>query len=196
VDVSPDGKHVYVTGFNDDAVAVFSRNTATGALTFVEFQQDGVGGVDGLDGAAGVDISPDGKHVYVTGAGDDAVAVFSLPITSASGGGGSGGVCFIATAAYGSQMEPHVKILRKFRDNFLLNNSIGKAFVQLYYTYSPPIADFIAKHANLRAITRLSLLPVVGMSWVALKIGPVYSLALMFLLVSGLIGIVRFRKKS
>jgi DNA-binding beta-propeller fold protein YncE len=46
-------------------------------LTFVEFQQDGVDGVDGLGVAAGVDISPDGKHVYVTGAGDDAVAVFS-----------------------------------------------------------------------------------------------------------------------
>jgi hypothetical protein len=165
-------------------------------LTFFEFQQDGVGGVDGLDFAFGVDVSPDGKHVYVTGAGDDAVAVFSLPITSASGGVSSKGGCFIATATYGSQMEPHVKILRKFRDNFLLNNSIGKAFVQRYYTYSPPIADFIAKHANLRAITRLSLLPIVGVSWVALKIGPAYSMVLMLLLFSVLISIVGFRRKA
>jgi uncharacterized repeat protein (TIGR01451 family) len=75
--VTSDGKHVYVTGLNDNAVAVFSRNLSTGVLTFVEVKRDGVGGVDGLDGAAGVAISPDGAHVYVTGANDDAVATFS-----------------------------------------------------------------------------------------------------------------------
>jgi len=36
-------------------------------LTFVEFQQDGVAGVDGINGAFDVAVSPDGKHVYVTG---------------------------------------------------------------------------------------------------------------------------------
>jgi DNA-binding beta-propeller fold protein YncE len=77
VTVSPDGKHVYVPGFDDDAVAVFSRDATTGALTFVEFKQDGVGGVDGLNGAVFVAVSPDGKCVYVTGFNDNAVAVFS-----------------------------------------------------------------------------------------------------------------------
>ena len=38
----------YVTGNGDDAVAVFSRASSTGALTFVEVQKDGVNGVDGL----------------------------------------------------------------------------------------------------------------------------------------------------
>jgi 6-phosphogluconolactonase (cycloisomerase 2 family) len=80
--VSPDGAHVYVSGSalllsGEDAVAVFSRNGVTGALTFVEAQFDGVGGVDGLDGADAVAISPDGAHVYVAGEFDDAVAVFS-----------------------------------------------------------------------------------------------------------------------
>ncbi len=81
---TPDGAHVYVAGFNDDAVATFSRNPATGALSFVEFDQDGVGGVDGLDGAYGVTASLDGAHVYVTGQLDDAVATFSRdPATGA-----------------------------------------------------------------------------------------------------------------
>ena len=35
-----------------------------------------------------------------------------------SGGGGS---CFIFTATNGSQMDPHVKVLHKFIDRFLLN---------------------------------------------------------------------------
>ena len=74
--VSPDGKHVYIAGFSDDAVAVFSRNATTGRLTFVEFLKDGVGGVEGLDGAHSVTVSPDGKHVYVAGFWDNAVAVF------------------------------------------------------------------------------------------------------------------------
>ena len=53
VTASPDGKHLYSVDFEDDAVAVFSRNATTGILTFVEVQRDGVGGVDGLDSASG-----------------------------------------------------------------------------------------------------------------------------------------------
>jgi len=36
--------------------------------------------------------------------------------------------CFIATAAYGSPLEPHVSLLRNFRDHFLLSNTVGKSF--------------------------------------------------------------------
>ena len=78
VTVSPDGRYLYGAGPNDNAVAVFSRSSSTGALTFVEVQRDGVGGVDGLSSARSVTVSPDGNHLYATGAGDDAVAVFSV----------------------------------------------------------------------------------------------------------------------
>jgi endonuclease YncB( thermonuclease family) len=105
------------------------------------------------------------------------------------------GSCFIATAAYGSQMEPHVKILRDFRDQFLLGNTAGKIFLRLYYTYSPPMADFIKKHDRLRAMVRIILLPVVGVSWVALKLGPTSTMAITLLFVSGFIGLVWFRQK-
>ena len=76
LDISPDGKHVYITGSVDDALAVFARDVDTGKLTFIEVQQDGVDGVNGLDGAYGVAVSPDGEHVYVTGRIDKALVVF------------------------------------------------------------------------------------------------------------------------
>ena len=77
VTLSPDGAHVYVAGAGDDAVAVFSRDLGTGALTFVEVERDGVGGVDGIERASGVVVSPDATNVYVTGEHDNAIATFS-----------------------------------------------------------------------------------------------------------------------
>ncbi|MFK5895245.1 MAG: beta-propeller fold lactonase family protein [Pseudomonadota bacterium] len=82
VTISPDGRQLYVTGSVDDAVAVFNRNSTTGALTYLEAHKDGSNGVDGLDGANGVTISPDGKQLYVAGLVDDAVAVFNRNTTT------------------------------------------------------------------------------------------------------------------
>ena len=103
--------------------------------------------------------------------------------------------CFIATAAYGSLMEPHVKILRDFRDRFLLGNTLGDCFIRFYYTYSPPVADFIEEHDVLKSMVRISLLPVVGVSWVALKIASESTMALIFLFISCFVGLVLFRRK-
>ncbi len=104
--------------------------------------------------------------------------------------------CFIATAAYGSPIEPHINILHKFRDRFLRVNVIGKGFVRLYNTYSPPIADFISNHDSLRLIVRVILLPIVGLSRVALKIGLVSTMAFMLFFVIGIFGFVRVRRNS
>jgi hypothetical protein len=93
-------------------------------------------------------------------------------------------------------VEPHVKLLRDFRDRFLLHNSLGKGFVSLYYTYSPPVADFIAKHDSIRTIVRLGLLPLVGASWIALEIAPVVILAVVLFLGIGLIGLPALRRRK
>jgi len=82
---------------------------------------------------------------------------------------GGGGGCFIATAAYGSYQEPHVKVLREFRDRYLLTNAAGRAFVRFYYRHSPAIANLIAGNEALRAATRTALLPVYGLAWFLLK---------------------------
>lgn len=74
--VTPDGRHVYATGRDDDALVVFVRDATAETLTFVEALLDQVGGVFGLDGATAVTVSPDSRHVYATGRDDDALAVF------------------------------------------------------------------------------------------------------------------------
>ena len=80
------------------------------------------------------------------------------PPDGGDGISGGGGGCFIATAAYGSLMAPHVKILRELHDRFLLKNCLGKTLVDFYYKYLLPIADVIANHANLKGIVRTSSL--------------------------------------
>jgi len=116
------------------------------------------------------------------------ISATTPPPPSGDGDGDGGGGCFIATAAYGSPLEAQVDLLRKFRDRFLLTNPTGRSFVMLYYAFSPPAADFIAKHDSLRAVVRLALLPAVGVSWVAVHLGPIGSLTLLFLLI-GLIDV-------
>lgn len=69
--------------------------------------------------------------------------------------------CFIATAAWGSWLDPHVATLRDFRDRVLMPHAPGRAFVAFYYRHSPPVAAFIARHEALRAVTRILLAPLV-----------------------------------
>jgi hypothetical protein len=173
--------HWYEFLFDGETGAEIIDNVIT--LDFV----DGMRGDDDLT-ANGSIIDVGGPGVFVGPGGGD------IP-TTGGGGGGGGGSCFIATAAYGSLMEPHVKILREFRDQFLLANSFGKAFVKFYYKYSPPLADFIANHISLRTMVRLGLLPFIGVSWLALKIGPVSTMTLMLFFAFSLICLVKVRKK-
>jgi len=74
--LGPDEQNLYVTGAADDAIAVFSRNTTTGAIGFVEFEQNGTGGVTNMDNPYALAVSPDGRHVYVAARDSGAVVIF------------------------------------------------------------------------------------------------------------------------
>jgi len=69
--------------------------------------------------------------------------------------------CFIATAAYGSWLDPHVLSLRQFRDDYLLTNAAGTWFVEFYYRNSPPLADYIRERESLKLMVRALLTPLV-----------------------------------
>jgi hypothetical protein len=77
--------------------------------------------------------------------------------------------CFIATAAYGTSTAKELDTLRTFRDEVLLENTVGSQLVEWYYQTSPPVADFISEHQPLRTLVREVLVdPVV---WVVDAIG-------------------------
>lgn len=66
--------------------------------------------------------------------------------------------CFIATAAYGSELAPQIYLLNRFRDNVLLHSNTGRVFVKIYYWTSPPLARVIVRSKVLRLITRTLLI--------------------------------------
>jgi hypothetical protein len=138
-----------------------------GQSVTLEVKDGGYGDSDGL--ANGVIVDPGG--IAAAASGGDSYSV---------SGGNSG--CFIATAAFGSKFEKHVRLLRRFRDLYLMPFKIGRIFINAYYTYSPPLADFIAEHDTLRLMVRWSLIPLIGLSWMLLHLGTVPTLLFLILI--------------
>jgi len=93
------------------------------------------------------------------------------------------GWCFIATAAYGTPMAKEIQILREFRDEYLLTNTVGRALVDFYYRVSPPLAEFITEHPSLKPIVRAGLLPAIAMSTLVVNTSPAEKAAIIGLLV-------------
>jgi len=104
--------------------------------------------------------------------------------------------CFIATAAYGTYLDPQVQILRQFRDEYLLTNPVGERLVSLYYEYSPPVADFIDGHPDLKPVIRAALLPAVVISTVAVNTAYMSILAVIGLLGLGFIAFIILRRRK
>jgi len=77
-----------------------------------------------------------------------------------------GGGCLIATAAFGSELAPQVQFLREIRDNTVMSTSSGAAFMsgfnQLYYSFSPTIADMERENPMFQEAVRAFITPMVS----------------------------------
>ena len=77
-----------------------------------------------------------------------------------------GGGCLIATATYGSEMSQQVQHLRELRDNQLLQTESGTAFMgtfnDIYYSFSPTIADMEREHPMFKEAVKLAITPMIS----------------------------------
>ncbi|MCM8809427.1 MAG: hypothetical protein NC934_04555, partial [Candidatus Omnitrophica bacterium] len=106
------------------------------------------------------------------------VSVTNRDNDTTGGGGGdrdndtTGGVgvgCFIATACFGDYNHQVVKILRNFRDKYLITNKIGESFVRWYYLHSPRYAKIIENSSALKFTVRICLYPIAVIAYLILK---------------------------
>ena len=80
--------------------------------------------------------------------------------------GEEGGGCLIATAAYGTELAPQVQLLREIRDNTVMSTSSGAAFMtgfnQLYYSFSPTIADMERENPIFQETVKAFITPMMS----------------------------------
>jgi glucose/arabinose dehydrogenase len=111
-------------------------------------------------------------EIYAVGLGGTIDRLVNTSTDGGTGGGtsdqGGGGGCFIATAAYGSPLADEVRILRGFRDRYLLPNVPGRLAVAAYYKLSPSSAQWIAGHEFVRSSVRRALRPIVWWARISL----------------------------
>lgn len=86
--------------------------------------------------------------------------------TSETDSSNNGGGCLIATAAYGTELAPQVQFLREIRDSTVMSTSSGAAFMtgfnQLYYSFSPAIADMERENPMFQETVRAFITPMIS----------------------------------
>ena len=92
---------------------------------------------------------------------EDSIIKTSTETSTEEGGG-----CLIATATYGSELAPQVQQLRELRDNQLLQTESGTAFMStfndIYYTFSPTIADYERENPYFKEAVKLAITPMIS----------------------------------
>jgi len=156
--------HDLVTGSNDSQLDIAD---ATSAL--IEGLTNGVQykfAVVSLDEAANPSVFS--EPICVT---PEKTIDFSQ-IYSGAGGKGGGEYCFIATAAFGSYDHPVVRVLRDFRDRFLVELPGGRSAVAAYYAAGPSLAAVVADREGLRTAVADGLTVFSGTAIGLMSIGP------------------------
>jgi len=126
--------------------AKFHKNTEAGYLRIVAIQNNKIIDQRSITAQSG-DVTINGNCV------------------SSFAPGPEGGGCLIATATFGSELAPQVQQLRELRDNILLQTDSGSAFMngfnQIYYTFSPTIADLERENPVFREAIKLTITPLI-----------------------------------
>ena len=117
-------------------------------------------------------IALDSKNnVYVTDYNRNTILVYErIPLVIISQDKSSqtkeSGGCLIATATYGSELAPQVQQLRELRDNSLLQTESGTQFMgmfnDVYYSFSPIIADYERENPVFREMVKLAITPMIS----------------------------------
>jgi len=151
------GKEAYVT----DAVGIFQTNTGSFEVKFKETTISGPDKFYTFSYSNGVNDFDNQLSSFDESI--DSFKILSEPTeteTSIDEGGG----CLIATATFGSELAPQVQQLRELRDSTILSTKSGVAFMtgfnQLYYTFSPTIADFERENPIFKEIIKLTITPM------------------------------------
>ncbi len=181
------GGSVFVGDCNHGRIYMFKMNPERDGFVFASpGLQDGVADegdsmeeiivAEGLGCVTNIRTGPDG-YLYITSYSHDTVyrilpasaeqaqqpaeqAPEDPGVQQPEGGGG----CLIATAAYGTELAPQVQMLREIRDGKLLPTESGSAFMsafnEIYYSFSPAVADLERESPALRAVVRGAITPM------------------------------------
>lgn len=88
--------------------------------------------------------------------------------------------CFIASAAYGSRLDPRVQTFRDFRDRVLSRFELGRQFTGFYYRHAYVWGKAIRNNELARSSARIALWPVWAFAKLSLLIS--WPLALLIFL--------------
>ena len=112
--------------------------------------------VDIIEPTAKPDVKPTDP---VCGPGTEAVDGICQVIEPTNG-------CLIATATYGTELAPQVQLLREIRDNTLMSTTSGTTFMtgfnQMYYSFSPTIADMERENPLFRQAVHAFITPMIS----------------------------------
>jgi len=111
---------------------------------------------------SGLETVVDTFTQYAAQNGDQLGKKINAKRTSHGYGEQSTSSCFIATAVYGSHIDPSVLVLRSYRDSVLIKNTLGRAFIWVYYRVGPHLARFVIRHRMVRGLAKSCLDEIVS----------------------------------